>query len=575
MVLTRMIQRSIERRSRVVNLGNPKDPALLQLFGVGADTTAGEPVTEATAYTLAAMYCGIRCIAETSSMLPLGVYQEEADDLMLRKDSAAWKVLNNPNKAMTRVSFRRAMVANCIWYGNAYAEIAFDGSMQPKQLWPIHPTKMVVKRLPGGGLSYAVKSDDRSKPDRPIPARKVIHVPALSGDGDIGQGLDTFARESLGLGIAADRFGASFFGNGGTPSGILQLSKPATAERKIEIGEAWKRQMGGRKQNSVAVMDHESSYQTIGTKPEEAQFIETRLYQVQEVARWLRLSPTKLFDFSRSTFSNIEEINRAFADESIRPWTVAFDQEFSRKLLTETEQETWEVKHDIAGLLVGDIETQGQFWALARQWGWLNVNEIRRSMNLNGIGEDGNIYLSPMNMVPAGEEVEPDESENEPEPSDNPDDPPTAPAGVPGDTTPRNVEQITELATQLRDVAESLASVRTEIAEVRRAERVRGVRNVVARMIAKEQIDAAKASRKGQFVGWLERFYIRHADKMMAALSAEGCECRDAVVSHCCDSKDLLLTAAECQPEELADRVAACVESWESRTETFLERAMR
>lgn len=572
MALTSMIRRAIERRAQSVNLGNPRDPSLIRMFGIGAGTTAGESVTEETAYTLAAMYCGVRCIAETSGMLPLGAYQEVGDDLMIRRDSAAHRVLNNPNQNMTRITFRRAMLANCIWYGNAFAEIKVSGGLEPKELRLIHPTRVEIRETARGRLAYVVKADQYEKEGRAIAADRMIHVPGMSGMGASGQGLEHFARESLGLGIAADRFGASFFGNGGTPSGILKLDRPTDNERKVEIGEAWKRQMGGRKQNSVAVLDHESSYQAIGTKPDEAQFIETRLYQVQEVARWLRLSPTKLFDFSRSTFSNIEEINRAFANESILPWTVAFDQEYSRKLLTHTEQDTgWEVKHDIAGLLVGDIETQGQFWSLARQWGWLNVNEIRRAMNLNGIGEEGNIYLSPMNMVPAGEEAE---NDDEPEDSNNPDDPPTAPAGVPGDTTPRNDEQVTELRTQVADLDEALRKITAEMAEARRSDRVRGIRNVVSRMVAKEQIEASRASKKDQFIGWLDRFYIRHADKMAAALDAEGIDCREAVTKHCADSKELLLTASECQPDTLAERVAECVESWESRTEIFIERVI-
>lgn len=407
-----------ETRAEAINLTHPGDHALVELFAIGQDTTSGVVVTENNALNYSAVYGAVKCIAETIGGLERAVYMiAENGDSELLSDHQTTRLINlEPNENMTPSVFWETLQGYLLLWGNAFAEIERNRLGEPVALWPRHPSRVQIQRMASGRLSYVVNPPaEESGQAKTVLAADMLHVPCM-GTGEVGVSVVSYARESLGLGMASERFGGAFFGNGAKVGGLLQLSRPATKERKIQIAEDWKREFGGpRNASRLAVIDHDSTYTQIGIPPEDAQFLETRQFQVQEVCRWFRISPTKLMDFTHATFSNIEEINKQFAAETILPWAIKWAQECRRKLLPENERTNHVVRHDISKLIEGDLDTLTQIFSRGRQWGWYSINDIRRKLGENTIGEAGDDYLQPANMMVAGEEMDP-QAQQTPEP---------------------------------------------------------------------------------------------------------------------------------------------------------------
>ncbi len=393
-----------------------RDPSITTIFGY-QDTASGIAVTEWTAMNYSAFWAANRVIGEAVACLPLGLYK--------KLDNGAKKQITDhpvvpiievaPNPEMTPIVCTETTQIHATSWGNGWQEIERNGAGEPVALWPITPDRVTADRKKNGDIYYQVHNNNG--PPTNIPARDMLHIPGLGFDGVMGYSVANIARDCLGLGLATERFGNTFFGNGGHPSGILSYEGVLKNEVKENIAETWFGSHGGPdRANKVAVLDRAAKYTPISIPPDDAQFLQTRQFNVLEIARWFNLPPHMLRDLEGANNSTLEQQAIEFVTYTLTPWLLRWQQEMRRKLLTPKEQKRLFFAHDRNPLLVGDVLTRFKSYALARQWGWMSANDCRKRENENPI-ENGDIYLEPVNMVPAGQQdrdAEPDATPPEP-----------------------------------------------------------------------------------------------------------------------------------------------------------------
>ena len=227
-----------------------------------------------------------------------------------------------------------------------------------------------------------------------------MHIPGLGFDGLVGYSPIAMAKNAIGMAIACEEFGAKFFANGASPSGVLE--HPGTIKDPQRVREAWQSQFGGSSNaGKVAVLEEGMKYSPIGISPDQAQFLETRKFQIDEIARIFRVPPHMIGDLEKSTFSNIEQQSLEFVKYTLRPWVSRWEQAMSQALLTPEERTRYEIHFNVDGLLRGDYESRMNGYAVGRQNGWLSANDIRELENMNRIPEEegGDLYLINGNMT--------------------------------------------------------------------------------------------------------------------------------------------------------------------------------
>ncbi|WP_415874692.1 phage portal protein [Clostridium sp.] len=367
---------------------------------IGLESNAGKNISEYNAITSTAVYACVRVIAETVASLPLPLY--------IRKTKGKEKAINHPlyyilhdlpNEEMTSFSFRETMMAHLLLWGNAYAEIVRDGAGNIVELYPLHPDKMVVERdKETKRIRYKYFIDNKQI----IYAKeKIFHIPGLSFNGLTGISPISAAREAVGLALAVEEFGARFFGNGARPGGILE--HPGILKDPEKLRKQWEEVYRGvGNSHKVAVLEEGMKYHEIGIPPEDAQFLQTRKFQINEICRIYRVPPHLIGDLEHATFSNIEHQSIEFAVHTIRPWLVRWEQAINKCLLTPSERKKYFAKFTIDGLLRGDFKTRMEGYAIGRQNGWYSANDIRELEDMNPISEEkgGDLYLINGNMLP-------------------------------------------------------------------------------------------------------------------------------------------------------------------------------
>lgn len=385
-------------RIRAATLRDPPE-WLREAFGVYA-SDSGENVSEATTLSLSAYYCGMRMISETVGSLPLRVYRRTADGRDIARDHVVDPLLHTePNPEMTAMGLRQTMVAHCIGWGNAFAEIVRRGDGMPSQLWLLLPNRTRPRRADDGSLFYEVRLDDGSF--RYIPARDVLHVPGLGFDGLRGYSILQVARNSIGYDLAQHKYGSKFFANGGHVSMAAETDNVLGDDAFKRLKSELVSKIGGlNNAHRIALLEAGVKLKPLNITNEDAQFIENKRFSVEEWARWLNMPPHKLKEMTHATFSNIEHQNIEWVVDSLRPWMVRFEQEYNRKLFR--QKNVFYAEHNVEGLLRGDTPSRYAAYHIARMDGWLNANEIREKENLNKLSKDiGDTYLVPRNMIRA------------------------------------------------------------------------------------------------------------------------------------------------------------------------------
>jgi HK97 family phage portal protein len=360
-------------------------------------------VNEHTALNLSAVWAAVTVISGTVASLPLLLYKRLPNGGKERfVDHPVYRMLHDePNPEMTSMVFRETLQAHVLLWGNAYAEIQRDQAGRPVALWPLSPQQVEPFRdKETRVLRYRVTNETGRQVI--VDAERILHVPGLGFDGIVGYSVVRKARESLGLALATETFGATFFGNGAWPGLVAQhpgkLSDPAAKRLKDSLNEALQ---GPTRAHNLIVTEEGIKVEKMGIPPDDAQFLETRKFQIVEIARWFNLPPHKLRDLERATFSNIEHQGIDFVVD-LRLWFVRWEQELNRKLIRPLERKIQFVEHLVDGLLRGDSASRVAIYASGRQWGWLSADDIRERENLNPLPDgQGQIYLIPQNMIPA------------------------------------------------------------------------------------------------------------------------------------------------------------------------------
>ena len=368
-------------------------------FGFGS-SVSGKSVTASTAIQMSTVYACVRVIAETIASLPIHVYEHTDGGNRKATEHPLYRLLHDePNLGMTSFILRETMMAHLLLWGNSYCQIIRTGRDQVVSLHPLQPDQMAVDRDTKGNLTYTYT--DSSGKQFLMKPEDVLHIPGLGFDGIVGYSPIAIEKNAVGLGIAAEEFGAKFFSNGARPSGVL--THPNTVKDPAALRASWNSAYGGSSNASrVAVLEEGMTFTPLSMPNNEAQFIETRRFQVEEICRIYRVPPHMVADLSRATFSNIEHSSIDFAIHTIRPWLVRMEQAMNRALIPETEKGRFYVQINLDGLMRGDYKSRMEGYASARQNGWLSANDIRDLENLNPISDEegGNAYLINGNMIP-------------------------------------------------------------------------------------------------------------------------------------------------------------------------------
>ena len=297
-------------------------------------------------------------------------------------------------------------MTHLLLWGNAYAQIIRNGKGEVIALYPLMPNRMVVDRDTKGRLYYQYTTSTEDAPTMKgvtvnLPPSDVLHIPGLGFDGLVGYSPIAMAKNAIGMAIACEEYGAKFFANGAAPGGVLE--HPGTIKDPQRVRESWQSTFGGSgNSNKIAVLEEGMKYTPIGISPEQAQFLETRKFQVNEIARIFRVPPHMVGDLEKSSFSNIEQQSLEFVKYTLDPWVIRWEQTIHRSLLLPDEKSQYFVKFNLEGLLRGDYQSRMNGYAIGRQNGWMSANDIRELENLDRIPaeEGGDLYLINGNMLP-------------------------------------------------------------------------------------------------------------------------------------------------------------------------------
>ncbi len=391
-------------------------------------STSGKAVTERSAMQMTAVYSCVRILAEAVAGLPLHLYRYKDDGGKEKAiDHPLYTLLHDePNPEMSSFVFRETLMTHLLLWGNAYAQLIRNGKGEVIALYPLMPNKMKVDRDDKGELYYEYShstEEAKTMKNETVRLKKtdVLHIPGLGFDGLVGYSPIAMAKNAIGMAIACEEYGAKFFANGAAPSGVLE--HPGVIKDPQRVRETWQGQFGGSSNaNKVAVLEEGMKYTPISISPEQAQFLETRKFQINEIARIFRVPPHMVGDLEKSSFSNIEQQSLEFVKYTLDPWIIRWEQSLCRSLFNADDKKKLFFKFNVEGLLRGDYTSRMTGYATARQNGWMSANDIRELENMDKIPADqgGDLYLINGSMLPmqnagayANKETVKEETENE------------------------------------------------------------------------------------------------------------------------------------------------------------------
>lgn len=375
------------------------------LFG---GSTSGKAVNERSSMQMTAVYACVRILAEAIASLPLHLYEYgEGNNKIKALEHPLYRLLHDePNEEMTSFIFRETLMTHILLWGNAYAQIIRNGKGEVVSLYPLMPDRMQVDRDTHGRIfyQYTIRSEDAPTMKGSsciLDPMDVLHIPGLGFDGLVGYSPIAMAKNAIGMAIACEEYGAKFFANGAAPSGVLE--HPGTVKDPARLRETWQGQYGGSANaGKVAVLEEGMKYTPISISPEQAQFLETRKFQINEIARIFRVPPHMVGDLEKSSFSNIEQQSLEFVKYTLDPWVIRWEQALARSLIRSDEKSNLFFRFNVEGLLRGDYQSRMSGYATARQNGWMSANDIRTLEDLDHIPDEdgGNLYLVNGNMLP-------------------------------------------------------------------------------------------------------------------------------------------------------------------------------
>lgn len=526
------------------------------IWGEGAEASSGHRVNRETALSYAAVWRAVNLISRDVAKLPLLVYRRQGEGKERATAHPAYQLLKHrPNPEMTSFVVRQTMQAHVLLQGNAYAYIYRNAAGYPVEIYPLDPEHTYPVRE--NGRLWYVHSPGGSQELRRLNPVNVLHIKGLGYDGLIGYSVLTKARETLGLGLAARKYGSVFFRNDARPSVVLEhpgtLSEPA----RQNLRASWARMHSGvEKAHGTAVLEEGMTLKAFSWNAEDAQLCETRQFEIREIANFFGVPPHKLGDITRTAFASLEQENQAYLDDALDPWLVAWEEELREKLLTEDEkaEDSHAIEFLRQALVRANLEARGAFYASALTNGWMNRDEVRARENLNPLPDgEGQAFFVPLNMAQTGDQPA------APEPPEQ--DRHTAPQIVVLQAPP--VQATADPGIDRDRLAEALG---------------RGLRDARRRVVRRIALHAARAAKKpAEFLGWLDTFGDEHRStcvdmvagslEAMSVLRGEYLDPAGAVDELFSDVREGLL---EVSGTATADQLSTAVEQWLARVEDRL-----
>ena len=366
---------------------------------VGGQSLSGENVDEHTALTYSAVWNAVSLISGTISTLPLHLLRPDAGKTKQVTEKKLFRIMHSQfNPLMTAQIGREVMAAHLLTWGNCYAEKVYNGYGEIIELWPIAPNR-VYPHTKDGKVVYDIIVD-REKIT--LGRDNILHIAGLGFDGFMGYSVINMARKSIGLSMAMETFGSLYFGEGTHPGAVI--THPNVLKDPKGFRDAFDDVYKGLGQSHrVALLQEGMTLQKIGIPAEDAQFLESRQFQIPEVARWYNLPPHKLKDLSKSSFNNIESEQISFVTDSILPWLIRIEQNLDMQLLDEDEKikQLLYFRHNVDGLLRGSSKDRAEYYRLMWNIGAFSQNDIRAKENMDRIDHEyADDYFVPLNMVP-------------------------------------------------------------------------------------------------------------------------------------------------------------------------------
>ena len=414
MIFDRLLEKRASLENPSTSLSDP-DAWLYHAFGAQS-TTSNVVVNEKNATQITAFWSAINTIADTLGELPFKLVRDKRNgaSIPVRAHPTLPLLRLTPNPVMSSMVFKSTTQAHALTWGNGYSWIKRDRTGAPGELWPLMPA-VTTPIMENGRLWFETELDIGKTR---LAAEDVLHIPALSRNGIVGMSIIQEQREALAQNIAVNQFGSKFFANGAKPGGLV--SYPGKVRDPEKIKQAIERAAGGENQHGVLVLSDDAKYTPFGIPPDDAQFLGTKEFGVDEVARMFRLPSHFLNKMGQATFNNIEQMGTHFAQYTMMPWIIRWEQELTRKLLTVEEiKKGFKFKVNVSALVRGDLKTRSEVYSKAIQTGWMTRNEVRALEDMNPL--DGlDDPLMPSNLLIVGEEAEPTEDAPvEPEPVDD------------------------------------------------------------------------------------------------------------------------------------------------------------
>jgi HK97 family phage portal protein len=357
-------------------------------------------ITPTSAMKISAVFACVRILAETLGSLPLILYERVAEGKRRAQNHYLYNVLHDrPNELMTAFEFREAIQGHLALWGNAYIQTEYDARGRITELWPLLPSMMHLTKRDGYMRYYYYQLPNGQM--KWLSSNVIWHLRGLGGDGLNGYSVIGFARTNWETSLSADAYVNRFYKNDARPGIVLEYPGVMSDEAHKKLKKSWKEEHEGvNKAHRVAILEEGMKLHEVGIPPEDAQFIETRDFQVLDICRWFRVQPHKVMQLKNATFSNIEHQSIEHVTDTITPWARRWEQSINQNLLLQGERDRYYAEFLLEALLRGDTATRYQAYATARQNGWLSANDIRELENMNPV-EGGDIYLVPLNMVPA------------------------------------------------------------------------------------------------------------------------------------------------------------------------------
>lgn len=366
----------------------------------GGKSSSGATVNERTAITYSSFWAAVRAITKPIASLPLHLYERTEGGRERAYDHPLYQLLHEkPNNLMTSLAFRDALNTHLLVWGNGYAEIEYGANGMPRALWPLTPDRVTPRNSKTGDIEYLVNLPNGG--NVVIPKFRMFHLVGPGFDGLKGYSVVRMFRESIGMGLSVTEYGARFFGNGAKPGGVLEHPGRLKDDKMIDSLRAqWDDiHKGLDNAHRIAILEEGMQYKQIGIPPEDAQFLETRAFQRQEMAAIFGVPPHKIGSMENATFSNIEHQAQEFYTDTLLYWFSLWEQTIKMQVIPEFQHNKYYASFLVDGILRGDIGSRYNAYATARQWGWMSINDIRVKENMNPIGKEGDVYLVPLNMM--------------------------------------------------------------------------------------------------------------------------------------------------------------------------------